>query len=161
MVDNKGTERQHTIDVSKIMTMIHHRYPFLLIDRVSQMRTDHSVTGLKNVTYNEPFFQGHFPGAPVMPGVLIIESMAQTSALLVVHTLGGDANGKLVYFMSIDGARFRKPVIPGDQLWIHAVKLRNRGNVWKFSCEAKVDEILVAEAIITAMKSDDEVKRKK
>ena len=158
MVDNKGTERQHTIDVSKIMSMIPHRYPFLLIDRVSQMRTDHSVTGLKNVTYNEPFFQGHFPGAPVMPGVLIIESMAQTSALLVVHTLGGEANGKLVYFMSIDGARFRKPVVPGDQLRIHAVKRRNRGNVWKFSCEAKVDETLVAEAIITAMISDHEVK---
>ena len=161
MGDNKGTERQHTIDVSKIMSMIPHRYPFLLIDRVCEIRTDHSVTGLKNVTYNEPFFQGHFPGAPVMPGVLIIESMAQTSALLVVHTLGGDANGKLVYFMSIDGARFRKPVVPGDQLWIHAVKLRNRGNVWKFSCEAKVDETLVAEAIITAMISDDEVKRQK
>ena len=96
-----------------------------------------------------------------MPGVLIIESMAQTSALLVVHTLGGDANGKLVYFMSIDGARFRKPVVPGDQLWIHAVKRRNRGNVWKFSCEARVDKTLVAEAIITAMISDDEVKRKK
>ena len=159
MGDNKDIERQNTIDVSKIMSMIPHRYPFLLIDRVSEMRTDHSVTGLKNVTYNEPFFQGHFPGAPVMPGVLIIESMAQTSALLVVHTLGGDANGKLVYFMSIDGARFRKPVVPGDQLWIHAVKLRNRGNVWKFSCEAKVDETLVAEAIITAMISDDEVKR--
>ena len=158
MSDNEGSERQHTIDVSKIMSMIPHRYPFLLIDRVSQMRTDHSVTGLKNVTYNEPFFQGHFPGAPVMPGVLIIESMAQTSALLVVHTLGGEANGKLVYFMSIDGARFRKPVVPGDQLRIHAVKRRNRGNVWKFSCEAKVDETLVAEAIITAMISDHEVK---
>ena len=158
MVDNKGTERQHTIDVSKIMSMIPHRYPFLLIDRVSEMRTDHSVTGLKNVTYNEPFFQGHFPTAPVMPGVLIIESMAQTSALLVVHTLGGNANGKLVYFMSIDGARFRKPVVPGDQLWIHAVKRRHRGNVWKFACEAKVEETLVAEAVITAMISDNEVK---
>ena len=161
MGDNKDTERQNTVDVSKIMSMIPHRYPFLLIDRVCEMQTDHSATGLKNVTYNEPFFQGHFPAAPVMPGVLIIESMAQTSALLVVHTLGGDANGKLVYFMSIDGARFRKPVVPGDQLWIHAVKLRNRGNVWKFSCEAKVDETLVAEAIITAMISDDEVKRQK
>jgi len=96
-----------------------------------------------------------------MPGVLIIESMAQTSALLVVHTLGEDANGKLVYFMSIDGARFRKPVVPGDQLWIHAVKRRNRGNVWKFSCEAKVGETLVAEAVVTAMISDDEVKGKK
>ena len=158
MSDNKQTEEQDIIDVSKIMSMIPHRYPFLLIDRVCEMRTDHSAIGLKNVTYNEPFFQGHFPTAPVMPGVLIIESMAQTSALLVVHTLGGDANGKLVYFMSIDGARFRKPVVPGDQLWIHAVKRRHRGNVWKFSCEAKVEETLVAEAVITAMISDNEVK---
>ncbi|MBT07583.1 MAG: 3-hydroxyacyl-[acyl-carrier-protein] dehydratase FabZ [Rhodospirillaceae bacterium] len=159
MKDNKGAELQQTIDVSQIMSMIPHRYPFLLVDRICEIRADHSAIGLKNVTYNEPFFQGHFPVAPVMPGVLIIESMAQTSALLVVHTLGGDANGKLVYFMSIDGARFRKPVVPGDQLLIHAVKRRNRGNVWKLFCEAKVAETLVAEAIITAMISDEEVKR--
>lgn len=159
MADSEGIERPGMIDISQIMAMIPHRYPFLLIDRICEMRTDHSAIGLKNVTYNEPFFQGHFPAAPVMPGVLIIESMAQTSALLVVHTLGGDANGKLVYFMSIDGARFRKPVVPGDQLWVHAIKRRNRGNVWKFSCEAKVDKMLVAEAVITAMIVDDEVKR--
>ena len=159
MAHREGIGNSGMIDISQIMSMIPHRYPFLLIDRIYEMRTDHSAIGLKNVTYNEPFFQGHFPSAPVMPGVLIIESMAQTSALLVVHTLGGGANGKLVYFMSIDGARFRKPVVPGDQLWVHAIKRRNLGNVWKFSCEAKVNETLVAEAVITAMIVDDEVKR--
>ena len=158
MTDNKGSGAQHIIDVGEIMSMIPHRYPLLLVDRICEIQTNHSAVGLKNVTFNEPFFQGHFPTAPVMPGVLIIESMAQTSALLVVHTLGGVANGKLVYFMSIDGARFRKPVVPGDQLRIHAVKRQNRGNVWKFACEAKVDETLVAEAVITAMISDGEVK---
>ena len=147
-------QKSDVIDVSKIMSMIPHRYPFLLVDRINEMRINHSVIGLKNVTYNEPFFQGHFPSSPVMPGVLIIEAMAQTSALLVVQTLGNKANGKLVYFMSIDRARFRKPVVPGDQLLIHAIKRQNRGNVWKFSCEATVSEILVAEATITAMISD-------
>ena len=145
-----------SIDVSRIMSMIPHRYPFLLVDRVTEITIDHSVIGLKNVTFNEPFFQGHFPSSPVMPGVLIIEAMAQTSALLVVHTLGNEANEKLVYFMSIDGARFRRPVVPGDQLLIHATKRQNRGSVWKFACEAMVSERLVAEATITAMISDSE-----
>ena len=145
------------MDAEQIMNILPHRPPFLFIDKILKI-SDNAITGLKYVSPDEPYFKGHFPGRPVMPGVLIIESMAQTSALLVVHTLGGDANGKLVYFMSIVGARFRKPVIPGDQLWIHAVKLRNRGNVWKFSCEAKVEETLVAEAVITAMISENEVK---
>ena len=154
------TEENEVIDVTRIMSMIPHRYPFLLVDRICEMRSDHSAVSLKNVTYNEPFFQGHFPSTPVMPGVLIIEAMAQTSALLVVHTLGREANGKLVYFMSIDGARFRKPVIPGDQLQIQAVKRQNRGNVWKFACKAMVGDVLVAEAIITAMISDIEAGKK-
>ena len=154
MANTPLTEENQIIDVTRIMAMIPHRYPFLLVDRICEMRSDHSAVGLKNVTYNEPFFQGHFPSTPVMPGVLIIEAMAQTSALLVVHTLGREANGKLVYFMSIDGARFRKPVIPGDQLQIKVVKRRNRGSVWKFACEAMVGDGLVAEAVITAMISD-------
>ena len=154
MANTPLTEEKQIIDVTRIMSMIPHRYPFLLVDRICEMHSDHSAVGLKNVTYNEPFFQGHFPSTPVMPGVLIIEAMAQTSALLVVHTLGREANGKLVYFMSIDGARFRKPVIPGDQLQIKVVKRRNRGSVWKFACEAMVGDGLVAEAVITAMISD-------
>lgn len=139
------------LDLERIMEMIPHRYPFLLIDRIVEMELGKSATGLKNVTFNEPHFVGHFPGNPVMPGVLIIESMAQTAGVLVVATLGAKAEGKLVYFMSIDGARFRKPVIPGDKLLVTVTRLHHRRNVWKFTCQAKVDETLVAEATITAM----------
>jgi 3-hydroxyacyl-[acyl-carrier-protein] dehydratase len=145
------TELQTPIPVERIMQMIPHRYPFLLIDRVIDIKLDAYVVGLKNVTFNEPHFLGHFPGKPVMPGVLIIEAMAQTSAVLVVQTLGLKAEGKLVYFMSIEEAKFRKPVVPGDALHIHATKQRARGNVWKMACEAKVEGVLVAEAVITAM----------
>ncbi|MFN4281971.1 MAG: 3-hydroxyacyl-ACP dehydratase FabZ [Alphaproteobacteria bacterium] len=140
-----------TIDLQRIMQMIPHRYPFLMIDRVEDVIAGESAVGIKNVTINEPFFQGHFPSEPVMPGVLIIEAMAQTSAVLVVHTLGKEFEGKLVYFMSVDSARFRKPVTPGDRIHIHVVKDRNRGNVWKFNAEAKVDGVLVAEATYAAM----------
>tara|TARA_B100001964_G_scaffold241752_1_gene314883 strand:+ start:247 stop:705 length:459 start_codon:yes stop_codon:yes gene_type:complete len=142
------------IEVARIMEMIPHRYPFLLVDRIVNLVPGASATGLKNVTFNEPYFAGHFPGVPVMPGVLIIESMAQTSALLVVATLGPDAEGKLVYFMSIDGARFRKPVVPGDSMLVTVKRLQNRRNVWKFSCCAKVEDNLVAEATIAAMIMD-------
>ena len=140
-----------TIDLQRIMQMIPHRYPFLMIDRVIDVIANESAVGVKNVTINEPFFQGHFPSEPVMPGVLIIEAMAQTAAVLVVHTLGKDFEGKLVYFMSVDNARFRKPVVPGDRLHIHVVKDRHRGMVWKFKAEAKVDGVLVAEATYAAM----------
>lgn len=140
-----------TIDLQRIMQMIPHRYPFLMIDRVVDVIAGQSAVGIKNVTINEPFFQGHFPSEPVMPGVLIVEAMAQTAAVLVVHTLGKEFEGKLVYFMSVDSARFRKPVTPGDRLHIHVVKDRNRGNVWKFNAEAKVDGVLVAEATYAAM----------
>jgi 3-hydroxyacyl-[acyl-carrier-protein] dehydratase len=143
-----------TIDIERIMQMIPHRYPFLMIDRVVDVVPDATATGIKNVSINEPYFQGHFPQRPVMPGVLIIEAMAQTSAVLVVHTLGMNAEGKLVYFMSVDSARFRRPVLPGDQLRIHVSKERSRGNVWKFSGEAKVNGTLVAEATYAAMIMD-------
>ncbi len=142
------------IDIARIMHAIPHRYPFLLIDRVVDLVRNQSATGVKNVSVNENFFQGHFPGHPVMPGVLIIESMAQTAAVLVVETLGPEAAGKVVYFMSIEGAKFRRPVVPGDQLRIHIVKERSRGNVWKFSAVAKVDGIAVAEATYAAMIMD-------
>ncbi|HEX2116777.1 MAG TPA: 3-hydroxyacyl-ACP dehydratase FabZ [Alphaproteobacteria bacterium] len=143
-----------TIDIARITQMIPHRYPFLMIDRVVEVVPDATAVGIKNVSINEPYFQGHFPQRPVMPGVLIIEAMAQTAAVLVVHTLGINAEGKLVYFMSVDSARFRRPVLPGDQLRIHVSKERSRGNVWKFSGEAKVNGTLVAEATYAAMIMD-------
>jgi 3-hydroxyacyl-[acyl-carrier-protein] dehydratase len=144
-----------TIDIARIMQMIPHRYPFLMIEKVVDVVPSQSATGIKNVSINEPFFQGHFPQRPVMPGVLIIEAMAQTAAVLVVHSLGPDAEGKLVYFMTVDSARFRRPVVPGDQLHIHVVKERSRGNVWKFTAEAKVGGTLVAEATYSAMILDE------
>jgi 3-hydroxyacyl-[acyl-carrier-protein] dehydratase len=143
-----------TVDIARIMQAIPHRYPFLLIDRVVELVPNQSAIGIKNVSVNENFFQGHFPAHPVMPGVLIIESMAQTAAVLVVETLGPDAQGKLVYFMSIEGAKFRRPVVPGDQLRIHIAKERSRGNVWKFSAVARVDGVAVAEATYAAMIMD-------
>lgn len=143
------------IDIGRIMQMIPHRYPFLMIEKVIDVVPSESATGIKNVSINEPFFQGHFPKRPVMPGVLIIEAMAQTAAVLVVHSLGPSAEGKLVYFMTVDNARFRRPVGPGDQLHIHVVKERSRGNVWKFTAEAKVAGTLVAEATYSAMILDE------
>ena len=137
------------------MEMIPHRYPFLLIDKVIDIAPGESATGIKNVTMNEPQFTGHFPQQPIMPGVLIIESMAQTAAILVVQTLGEGAEGKLVYFMSIDSARFRKPVTPGDVMHIHVVKKQSRGPVWKFESQVKVDGQVVAEATIAAMIRDN------
>ena len=139
------------VDIQRIMEMIPHRYPFLLIDKVVDIAIDDSAVGIMNVTMNEPQFTGHFPQQPIMPGVLIIESMAQTAAILVVQTLGEDAEGKLVYFMSIDNARFRKPVVPGDVMHIHVKKKQSRGPVWKFESEVRVNDQVVAEATIAAM----------
>lgn len=139
------------VDVVRIMQMIPHRYPFLMIDRVVEMHADKGAIGIKNVTIGEPFFQGHFPGEPVMPGVMIVEAMAQTAAVLVVHTLGPRSEGKLVYFMSIDNCRFRRPVYPGDQLHVAVEKERNRRSVWKFQGTAKVAGKVVAEAVFAAM----------
>ncbi|HBU98717.1 MULTISPECIES: 3-hydroxyacyl-ACP dehydratase FabZ [Thalassospira] len=144
-----------SVDIQRIMEMIPHRYPFLLIDKVIDIAPGESATGIKNVTMNEPQFTGHFPQQPIMPGVLIIESMAQTAAILVVQTLGEGAEGKLVYFMSIDSARFRKPVTPGDVMHIHVVKKQSRGPVWKFESQVKVDGQVVAEATIAAMIRDN------
>ncbi len=141
-------------NIAQIMRAIPHRYPFLLIDRVVDLVIGESATGVKNVSINENFFQGHFPSEPVMPGVLLIESMAQTAAVLVVATLGPDAEGKLVYFMSIEGAKFRRPVVPGDQVMVHVTKVQRRMNVWKFSGQARVDGQVVAEATYAAMIRD-------
>lgn len=142
----------NTIDINGIMQRIPHRYPFLLIEKVIDIVPEESCTGIKNVSVNEPFFQGHFPGHPIMPGVLIIEAMAQTAATLVVDSMKGvDAQTHVVYFMSVEDARFRKPVLPGDQLHIKVKKERRRGDVWRFKGEAFVDDTLVAEATYTAM----------
>lgn len=148
------TNETEILDVTKIMKLIPHRYPFLLIDRLKDIKPNESATGIKNVTINEELFQGHFPGHPIFPGVLIVEAMAQTAGCLVVHSLGPTAENKLVYFMTIDEARFRKPVGPGDQLHIHVKVERSRGAVWKFKGEAKVDGNLHAEATFSAMIMD-------
>jgi len=149
------TETNSIIDVHEIMAMIPHRYPILLVDRILEYKAGEWAIGLKNVTYNEPHFQGHFPSQAIMPGVLIVEAMAQTSAVLVVKTLGEEARGKLVYFMSIEEARFRKPVVPGDSLHIHVNVVQSRRNVWKFKGEAKVNGVLCAEAVFSAMIMDN------
>lgn len=155
MTMDASEQKGKTLDIERIMEMIPHRYPFLMIDRVDEVVSNESAVGIKNVTMNEYYFKGHFPTQPVVPGVLIIEAMAQTAAVLVVETLGPDAEGKLVYFMTIDNARFRRPVGPGDQLRVHVQKQQNRRNVWKFKGEAKVDGTLVAEATYAAMIMDD------
>lgn len=137
-------------DIMDIMKYLPHRYPFLLVDRIIEMDQDETAIGIKNVTYNENFFQGHFPDHPVFPGVLLIEGMAQTAGALCVSNLEDDQETSLVYFMGIDKARFRKPVMPGDQVHYHVRKIRNRGRVWRFAAEAKVNDKLVAEADISA-----------
>lgn len=142
---------EEALDVMRVMQLLPHRYPMLMIDGLRDIVPGLSATGVKNVTMNEPFFQGHFPARPVMPGVLIVEAMAQTAAVLVVSTLGAGSEGKLVYFMSVENAKFRKPVIPGERLEIHVKKDRHRGNVWKFAAEAKVEGVLKAEATYAAM----------
>jgi 3-hydroxyacyl-[acyl-carrier-protein] dehydratase len=146
----RGTE----IDMARIMEMIPHRHPFLMIDKVVDVVASQRATGIKDLSQNEYYFQGHFPARPVMPGVLIIEAMAQTAAVLVVHTLGPESEGKLVYFMSVDNARFRRPVVPGDTLRVQVTKQRNRLSVWKFFGQAYVEGHLVAEATYSAMLMD-------
>lgn len=140
-----------SLDTTQLMKMLPHRYPMLMVERLEEIVLDQSAVGIKNVSVNEPCFQGHFPGKPIMPGVLIIESMAQTAAALVVYSMGGTAEGKLVYFMSIESARFRKLVLPGDTLRVHVEKVQKRSNVWKFRGEAKVGDAVCAEAVYTAM----------
>ncbi len=151
MPQDTGDKTLGSAGIARIMKLLPHRYPFLLIDKMINLDGEQSGTAIKNVTINEPFFQGHFPGHPVMPGVLLIEAMAQAAAALVLNHLGDAHAGKLVFFMSIDKARFRKPVVPGDTVHFH-VKLGNkRPPVWKYWAEAHVDGKKVAEAEIGAM----------
>lgn len=151
MNDAPPSPQLASADIARVMQLLPHRYPFLLVDRIHSMDRDESCVGIKNVTINEPFFQGHFPGFPVMPGVLIIEGLAQTAGALCVHSLGEGYKPQLVYFMGIDRAKFRKPVLPGDQLEFHVKKIRSRGRAWRFRGEAKVAGAVVAEAEISAM----------
>ena len=150
------TTTSQTIEINEVMKRIPHRYPFLMVDRVVNFVPYEGAIGIKNVSINEPHFQGHFPERPIMPGVLIVESMAQTAGVVVGSSLGTDAEGKLVYFMSVEEAKFRRPVEPGDQLQIHVTRKQNRGPVWKFEGKATVDGTLVAEAVFTAMIKDAE-----
>jgi 3-hydroxyacyl-[acyl-carrier-protein] dehydratase len=149
MIDPACADQQ--IDLQRIMEMIPHRHPFLMIDKVIDVVANQEATGIKNVSIDEYYFQGHFPARPVMPGVLIIEAMAQTAAVLVMTSLGQEAEGKLVYFMSIDGVRFRRPVVPGDRLELHVEKIQSRANVWKFSGKGIVEGKVAAEATFAAM----------
>lgn len=144
-----------TLDIQRILEVLPHRYPFLMVDRMEDVVRGESAVGIKNVSVNEPYFMGHFPGAPVMPGVLVIEAMAQTAGILVIETLGPEMEGRLVYFMSIENARFRKPVRPGDRMRIQVVKRHARRLVWKFDGVCRVDDEVVAEATYTAMIIDE------
>ena len=143
-----------TAEIADVMRLLPHRYPFLMVDRVIDIRGDDHGIGIKNVTINEPHFQGHFPGHPVMPGVLLIEGMAQTAGALCVLAHGLSGPPKLVYFMTIDNAKFRKPVLPGDTVEYHVRKIRRRSNIWRFAAEAKVAGVKVAEAEVSAMLVD-------
>lgn len=154
-MDESVSTTLECLDIQKLLQLLPHRYPFLLVDRIVDVDADNSAVGIKNVTVNEPHFMGHFPGQPVMPGVLIIEAMAQTAGAICIHN-AGEGQPSVVYFMTIDSAKFLKPVVPGDRLEIHVKKLKQRGKIWKFSCEAMVDGAKVAEAVISALMSPNE-----
>jgi 3-hydroxyacyl-[acyl-carrier-protein] dehydratase len=149
--DKKAEKNLATADIRRVLELLPHRFPFLMVDRIVDMDRDESAVGIKSVSINEPFFQGHFPQFPVMPGVLIIEGLAQTAGALCVNHLGATYQAQLVFFMGIDRAKFRRPVLPGDQLHYHVRKIRSRGRAWRFYGEAKVNGQIVAEAEVSAM----------
>ncbi|MEE9389424.1 MAG: 3-hydroxyacyl-ACP dehydratase FabZ [Paracoccaceae bacterium] len=145
------TDDTSRADIELIQKILPHRYPFLLVDKVEDIVNGKSATGYKNVTFNEPHFQGHFPGTPIMPGVTIIEAMAQTAGVMVGSSLGLTEGNLLIYFMTISNAKFRRKVVPGDVLVMHLETLRGGSKVWKFSGRAEVDGELAAQAEFTAM----------
>lgn len=155
MNESGETEKPDRLETADIMKLLPHRYPFLLVDRIVDMDGDRSAIGIKNVTANEPYFQGHFPGNPVMPGVLLIEGMAQTAGALCMRFIDKVDDPTIVYFMAIDKARFRRPVFPGDTVHYHVQKMRNRGKVWRFRGQAMVDGNLAAEAEVSAVIVDN------
>ena len=150
-------ETLDTADILRILELLPHRYPFLLVDKIIEMRGDESCIGIKNVTFNEPQFQGHFPEQPVMPGVLLIEGMAQTAGALCVNA-AVSGKPKVVYFMTINNAKFRKPVVPGDRVEFHMKKMNQRRNMWWYKGVAKVDGQVVCEAEVSAMLVGDDAK---
>jgi len=144
------------IEIKEILTLLPHRYPFLLVDRIVEIEPGKRIVGIKNVTFDELFFQGHFPGRPIMPGVLIVEAMAQTAGVLAFKSVPDDEKGKPVFFLGMDHVRFRKPVIPGDQLRLELEITRHRPPIWGFKGKALVDQKLVAEADLLAMLGEKE-----
>lgn len=144
-----------SIDIQRLLEVLPHRYPFLMVDRIERIDGVNSAVGIKNVTINEPHFAGHFPGRPIMPGVLLIEGIAQTAGAICIHALAS-SKPSVVYFLTIDQCKFRKPVVPGDVVEYHVTRLRNRGTIWKFGGEVRVRDTLVAEAVISAMVADDQ-----
>lgn len=153
-MEDMTTKTLESVDILKVLELLPHRYPFLMVDRIIDIDGDNSAIGIKNVTFNEPHFQGHFPGQPVMPGVLLIEAMAQTAGAICVKSREGNSKPSVVYFMTIDKAKFRKPVVPGDTVEFHVRKTRNRANMWWFEATAMVAGTRVAEAEISAMLVD-------
>lgn len=153
---DKPVNHNTFVNIDSIMKMLPHRYPFLLVDKVISFSHDQGLVAIKNVTINEDFFNGHFPGHPIMPGVLIIEAIAQAAGIFVMMSTqeSADFNNKLVYFMSIEEAHFRKPVVPGDTIYLEVEKIKNRSNVWKMKGEAKVNGIRVTDVVFSAMLVD-------
>jgi 3-hydroxyacyl-[acyl-carrier-protein] dehydratase len=154
-MNDANTTSLEAADIAAILAALPHRYPFLMVDRIFGMRGDEVAIGIKNVTYNEPQFLGHFPGQPVFPGVLMIEGMAQTAGVLCILARGKRMPPKAVYFMTVDKAKFRRPVVPGDTIEYHMSKIRRRNNMWWFRGEAKVAGRIVAEAEVGAMLIDE------
>lgn len=152
---SEETRELDQLQIGELMGLLPHRYPFLLVDRIIKIDGEASAVGIKNVSFNEPHFNGHFPGEPIMPGVLIIEAMAQTCGAIVARRFSA-GHRKLVYFMTIDNAKFRRPVVPGDVLELRVEKLKQRGSIFKYDCKAYVGEDRAAEAIISAMMVDPE-----
>jgi 3-hydroxyacyl-[acyl-carrier-protein] dehydratase len=144
------------IDIREIMSLLPHNYPFLLVDRILEIEPGKRIVGIKNVTYNEPFFPGHFPGKPIMPGVLIVEAMAQTAGVLAFKSIPEEEQGKPVLFLGLDNVRFRKPVVPGDQLRMELDITRHRQAIWGFKGKAFVEDKLVAEADLLAMLGEED-----